>query len=62
MDIWTDPWIPWNPNFKAAPFNDLVPIQPLSVSCLFSDCGVWNVSLLNSLFNTNTVSNILRLH
>jgi hypothetical protein len=63
VDVWKNPWIPLMPNFKPIPNENLVGFPSYSVVDLISpfDHG-WNVSLLQGLFDTNTVQHILSVH
>uniref|UniRef100_A0A2N9GPM4 Reverse transcriptase domain-containing protein n=1 Tax=Fagus sylvatica TaxID=28930 RepID=A0A2N9GPM4_FAGSY len=62
IDVWTDPWVPWLPNFTPIPKTENLSLTPLLVSNLISwDLRAWNLTLLNELFETESVQAILKI-
>jgi hypothetical protein len=63
VDYWKDPWVPWSPGFLPKPKDILVPPNPMLMSSLINQGNPsWNVSLLQELFDEDSVTAICRIH
>lgn len=56
-----DPWIPNNPNFQPIPNLNVVDMQCRMVEPLMLSNGEWNKLLLESLFDKDSVNNIIKI-
>jgi hypothetical protein len=61
--IWFSPWVPTLPNFQPVPrVSRLIKEHPLAISDLINPVTLtWNVSLLNFLFDSPTVTDVLKI-
>lgn len=62
--VWTEPWIPGNieSNFLLVPLENSIQDMELRVSDLMIlDSRRWNIDMLHSLFDQNTINNILHI-
>ena len=60
INVWVDPWLD---GFKPNPKDDSIQGNPLMVSNLISiEDHCWNLSLLNKLFNFESVEAIQKIH
>jgi hypothetical protein len=63
LDIWLSPWIPTLPNFQPIPrVSRLIMENPLAILDLINPITLnWNVSLLTFIFDSSTVTEILKI-
>lgn len=62
--VWTEPWIRGNieNNFLPIPLENSIQDMGLQVSdIMMLDSRRWNIDLLHSLFDQNTINNILQI-
>jgi hypothetical protein len=63
VDVWSSPWIPLMPDFKPRPNVNLTDIPGFCVADLIiPGARVWNILLLQDLFDPFTVECILSIH
>lgn len=58
INIWEDPWIPDSSDFKPSPINEGMLLRQGMVQSLKNEFGEWNITLLNELFNRQSIKNI----
>lgn len=63
IDVWKSPWIPSMPFFKPRPNVNLVGLPDYSVvDLILHGERLWNVDLLNDLFDIISIKNIFQIH
>lgn len=63
VNIWTCPWIPTLPLFKATPNPNLADLPVFQVADLIDPFNrTWNCALLEYLFDMDSVIQILKIH
>lgn len=64
LRVWLDSWIPGNHNFKPTPRSPSILVDnTMLVSELFdSQTKLWNLELLKSLFDDESISNIMKIY
>lgn len=61
INYWEDLWIPNNPNFQPSPNPNSLDIRIGMVDSLLLDNGEWSRPLLESLFDSASIRNIMKI-
>lgn len=61
INFWEDPWVPNLPNFNPIPKNETVRLRQGMVHSLLKQNGDWNLTMLNEMFNTDSVKRICEI-